>query len=99
MRLNDFYNPTDEELEQTFQWLYHTIRPFSWFEKLLVAILYKKMGDRLLVLIAQRLHGHTIQTLHHVEVGMHKDWFKRRRREKQLIKALAKNFVQSVDVD
>jgi hypothetical protein len=99
MLLKDYHNPDDEELEAGFRELYHFIQKFTMFERVLVWVICRVMGDRLYALIAQRKHSATMRTLHHVSHDMHADFFKRKRLERQEMAKRAKDFVPSTHVE
>jgi hypothetical protein len=99
MRLRDYHNPSDDELEAGFREIYRFIQKLTTFEKILVWLICRVMGDRLYLLVAQRMHTQTMHTLHDVAAGMHTDFFERKRKERKEIERMAKDFVPSVTVE
>lgn len=99
MLLKSYHNPSDDEKEAAFRELFYFVQGFSTFEKVMVWVICRIMGDRLYAMIAQRMHGATMNTLHEASFDMHADFFKRKRAERKETEKRARDFVPSVDVD
>lgn len=99
MLLKDYHNPSDEELEAGFREIYHFIQKFTTFEKVLVWLICRIMGDRLYRLVAQREHQLTMRTLQDAAIGTHSGFFERKRRERKERDRMARDFVPSTTVE
>jgi hypothetical protein len=99
MLLRDYHNPSDEELEAGFREVYHFIQKFTTFEKVLVWLICRVMGDRIYRLVVQREHQITMRTLQDVAVGMHSEFFERKRVERAKLRNEAKGFIPSTVVE
>lgn len=99
MILNNYDEPDEHELETAFRAVYHFIQKFSLPEKILVLLICKIMGDRLWTLVAKEMHKSTMQTLQNASCGVHDEFFKRKRKERAMIKLKTKDFVKSEFVE
>lgn len=99
MLLKDYYKPSDDELEAAFRKVYHFIQPFSSWQKFLVWLLLRSLGDKLLARIAQEMHGSTMRTLQDAACGMHADFFKRKRVERAEIREMGRGFVRATIIE
>lgn len=99
MLLRDYHNPSDEELEAGFREIYHFIQKFTTFEKVLVWVICRVMGDRLYALVAQRQHQLTMRTLQDAAIGVHSEFFERKRQERAKLHRDSKDFVRATVVD
>lgn len=97
--LSNYDNPSEAELEAAFGYMWHSLNGMSRFERLIVQILYWKMGDRLLIKIAQRMHGLEMRTLHRANHGMYRDWFRQQRIERRKIQEMGRGFVKATIVE
>ncbi len=99
MLLKNYYKPSEEEKEAAFREIYHFIQKFSMLEKFMVWAICWAMGDRLYIMVAQKMHSATMRTLQDAAVGMHAEFFKRKRKERAAIRRDGKGFVRATIVE
>lgn len=99
MLLKDYNNPDEPELEAAFREVYYFIQKFTTFEKFLVWMILRIMGDGLYILIAQRMHRQTMGTLQDAACGAHADFFKRKRIERAEIREMGRGFIQATIIE
>jgi hypothetical protein len=99
MRLKDYDNPSEHEMEAAFREVYYFAQDFTRPAKILVWLILRMMGDRLYRRIAQKMHSETMSTLNDVGCGMHSDVFERKRKERAEIRKSARGFVRAEIVE
>jgi hypothetical protein len=97
--LKNYDEPNEEELEAAFREIYYFVQGFTRLEKILVWLILRRTGDRLFRRVAQKMHQRTMQTLNHASVGMHKDFFRRKRQEREAIRRESRGFVRATIVE
>lgn len=100
MLLKDYDNPSEEELEYAFREVYYFAQALTVFGRVLVWVIYRTTGDRLFVLVAQKMHRETVGTLHEVSShDIYNEFFRRKRLERAQMRNMARDFVPAEEVE